>query len=128
MEPGSRGDLAAFCDRVSFDDRGLVPAIAQQSGTGEVLMLAWMNRESLEQTLTSGRATYFSRSRSSLWIKGETSGNQQWVRSVSLDCDGDAVLLQVDQVGPACHSGLRRCFDSHQWEVVTGGESERMLG
>lgn len=99
-----------FIARVRFDSAGLVPAIAQDRETGEVLMMAWMNRESLEQTIATGQATYFSRSRQALWVKGATSGHTQHVHGLALDCDGDALVLQVDQVGPACHSGLRSCF------------------
>ncbi|HET9138947.1 phosphoribosyl-AMP cyclohydrolase [Actinophytocola sp.] len=90
---------------------GLVCAVAQQRGTGEVLMVAWMNDEALDLTLTTRRATYFSRSRGRLWVKGETSGHTQHVHEVRLDCDGDTVLLVVDQTGPACHTGTRTCFD-----------------
>ena len=90
---------------------GLIPAIAQDFATGEVLMLAYMNRSAWEATLESGRATYFSRSRQSLWVKGETSGNLQTVREIRFDCDRDTVLLKVDQVGgAACHTGHRSCF------------------
>lgn len=102
-------DIAA---RLKRTDDGLIAAVAQQHDTGEVLMVAWMNDDALEQTLTSGRAVYWSRSRRELWRKGDTSGNVQRVVSVSLDCDGDAVLLKVDQVGPACHTGARTCFDA----------------
>ncbi len=98
--------------RLKRDAHGLVAAIAQQWDTGEVLMLGWMDDEALHRTLTSGRATYFSRSRQEYWVKGETSGHKQWVRSVALDCDGDAVLVRVDQEGPACHTGTRTCFDA----------------
>ena len=91
---------------------GLVPAIVQQHGTGEVLMLGWMDDEALARTLTTGRATYWSRSRQEYWVKGETSGHRQWVREVRLDCDGDALLVTVDQEGPACHTGDRSCFDA----------------
>jgi phosphoribosyl-AMP cyclohydrolase len=90
---------------------GLVCAVAQQKGTGEVLMVAWMNDEALERTLTTRRATYFSRSRNQLWVKGETSGHTQQVHEVRIDCDGDTILLTVDQTGPACHTGTRTCFD-----------------
>lgn len=90
---------------------GLVCAVAQQRGSGEVLMVAWMDDEALHRTLTTGRATYFSRSRGELWVKGETSGNVQRVHEVRLDCDGDAVLVIVDQTGPACHTGAGTCFD-----------------
>ena len=89
---------------------GLVCAVAQQRGSGEVLMVAWMDDEALRRTLTTGRATYWSRSRREHWVKGETSGHRQWVRDVRLDCDGDALLVLVDQEGPACHTGTRSCF------------------
>jgi phosphoribosyl-AMP cyclohydrolase len=102
-------DIAA---RLRRNADGLVCAVAQQRGTGEVLMVAWMNDEALHRTLTTGRATYFSRSRGTLWVKGETSGNVQHVHEVRLDCDGDAVLVVVDQTGPACHTGTRTCFDT----------------
>ena len=88
----------------------LIPAIAQDAETGEVLMLAYMNLESLAQTLATGRATYWSRSRSELWVKGATSGHTQEVVSISLDCDGDALLMKVNQVGAACHTGDKTCF------------------
>jgi phosphoribosyl-AMP cyclohydrolase len=91
-------------------DPDLKAAIVQDADSGRVLMLAWMDEEALRQTLTSGLATYWSRSRRSYWVKGETSGNYQRVKSVALDCDGDAVLVQVDQVGVACHTGTRTCF------------------
>jgi phosphoribosyl-AMP cyclohydrolase len=100
-------DLAA---RLRRNDAGLIPAIVQEHGTGQVLMLAWMDDEALHRTLTTRRATYWSRSRRQYWIKGETSGHTQHVRSVALDCDGDALLLTVDQVGPACHTGTPSCF------------------
>ena len=88
----------------------LVAAIAQDSTTGEVLMLAWMNEQALRQTLTTGRVTYWSRSRNQLWTKGESSGHTQKLISASYDCDGDALLLQVEQIGAACHTGERSCF------------------
>ncbi len=88
----------------------LIPAVAQDASTGEILMLAYMNRESLELTLSTGQATYWSRSRNELWIKGATSGHTQRVLSVAIDCDGDALVLQVEQVGAACHTGDRSCF------------------
>lgn len=93
-----------------FDADGLIPVVAQQWDTGEVLMLAWMDAEALRRTRASGRATYWSRSRQEYWVKGETSGNAQNVREVRIDCDGDAILLLVDQVGVACHTGTRTCF------------------
>jgi len=95
---------------VEFGPDGLIPAIAQQHDTGEVLMLAWMNREALRVTLSDGQACYWSRSRGALWRKGETSGQVQIVREVRLDCDGDALLLLVEQTGVACHTGRRSCF------------------
>jgi phosphoribosyl-AMP cyclohydrolase len=95
---------------VRYDDRGLVPAIAQQYDTGEVLMMAWMNADALRETLATGNVCYWSRSRSAPWRKGETSGNVQRLVDCRLDCDGDVVLLQVDQSGPACHTGQRTCF------------------
>ena len=95
---------------IRFGPDGLVPAIAQQHDTGEVLMLAWMNRESVRATLAEGRACYWSRSRQALWRKGETSGQVQTLHELRLDCDGDAVLLLVDQAGVACHTGRRNCF------------------
>jgi phosphoribosyl-AMP cyclohydrolase len=98
-------------DAPVFDERGLIPVVVQQHGTGEVLMLAWMNAEALRRTRESGRATYWSRSRGELWVKGETSGHTQQVRDIQLDCDGDAILLVVDQVGAACHTGSLTCFE-----------------
>jgi phosphoribosyl-AMP cyclohydrolase len=97
-------------DDLRFGPDGLIPAIAQQHDTGEVLMLAWMNREAVAETLATGRACYFSRSRNRLWRKGETSGHGQRLVEMRLDCDGDAVLLLVDQKGVACHTGRRACF------------------
>jgi phosphoribosyl-AMP cyclohydrolase / phosphoribosyl-ATP pyrophosphohydrolase len=94
----------------NFDDKGLAPAIVQDARSGEVLMLAWMDREAWEATLRTGLATFFSRSRKEQWVKGATSGNTQAVKAVSLDCDGDAILLRVDPAGPACHTGARSCF------------------
>ncbi|MGQ0465938.1 MAG: phosphoribosyl-AMP cyclohydrolase [Sporichthyaceae bacterium] len=101
-----------IAERLKRDSSGLVAAIAQQWDTGEVLMLGWMDDEALHRTLSTGRVTYFSRSRQEYWTKGETSGNRQWVRSVALDCDGDALLIRVHQEGPACHTGTRTCFDA----------------
>jgi phosphoribosyl-AMP cyclohydrolase len=100
----------AVAARLTRDAAGLVPAVVQQHDTGEVLMLAWMNDEALHRTLTTGRATYYSRSRGTLWVKGETSGHHQYVLSVAIDCDGDTLLVRVDQVGPACHTGAHTCF------------------
>ena len=100
----------AIAERLTRNADGLVCAVVQQHGTGDVLMVAWMDDEALHRTLTTGRATYWSRSRQAYWVKGETSGHTQHVREVRLDCDGDALLLVVDQTGPACHTGLHTCF------------------
>jgi phosphoribosyl-AMP cyclohydrolase len=95
---------------IKFDAAGLVPAIAQQHDTGEVLMMAWMNREAVAETLATGQVCYFSRSRGGLWRKGETSGQTQRLQELRIDCDGDTLLLLVDQTGVACHTGRRNCF------------------
>lgn len=102
----------AIAARLKRNADGLFAAVAQERGTGAVLMVAWMDDEALARTLESRRATYFSRSRGQYWVKGETSGHTQYVHSVRLDCDGDTVLLEVDQVGAACHTGERTCFDA----------------
>lgn len=107
---GAGGFSPDLFDEVAFNDQGLVPAIAQQHDTGEVLMVAWMNREAITESLRTGRACYWSRSRGALWRKGETSGQVQALVELRLDCDGDAVLLLVDQTGVACHTGRRSCF------------------
>ena len=112
-----------WLDAVKWDDNGLVAAIAQDQTSNEVLMLAWMNRESLQRTLATGDAHYWSRSRQALWKKGETSGHIQHVKELRLDCDGDAILMKVEQVGGvACHTGRRRCFfnllDGDRWLVT----------
>jgi phosphoribosyl-AMP cyclohydrolase len=100
----------AIIDAIAFDTAGLVPAIAQQYDTGEVLMFAWMDRTAVAETLATGRVCYFSRSRGRLWRKGETSGQTQRLVELRLDCDGDALLVLVDQTGVACHTGRRACF------------------
>ncbi|MCW4384362.1 phosphoribosyl-AMP cyclohydrolase [Salinibacterium sp. SYSU T00001] len=97
--------------RAAFGRDGLMPAIIQQHDSLEVLMLGWMDAEALRRTLTEGRVTFWSRSRQEYWRKGDTSGNVQFVRGAALDCDSDTILVTVDQVGPACHTGARRCFD-----------------
>ncbi|WP_018176011.1 MULTISPECIES: phosphoribosyl-AMP cyclohydrolase [unclassified Thioalkalivibrio] len=107
---GERHPTPAVLDRLKLNAGGLIPAIAQQHDTGEVLMLAWMNREALDETLATGRVCYYSRSRQALWRKGEQSGQVQQLHSLHLDCDGDTLLLKVDQTGPACHTGRRSCF------------------
>jgi phosphoribosyl-AMP cyclohydrolase len=99
-------------DRVAFNADGLVPAIIQQHDTGEVLMLGWMDAEALRRTLTEGRVTFWSRSRQEYWRKGDTSGHAQYVRGARLDCDGDTLLIAVEQIGAACHTGDHTCFDA----------------
>jgi phosphoribosyl-AMP cyclohydrolase len=110
----------AWLDELVFDSDGLIPAVAQEAGTGKLLMLAWMNREALAETVRSGRAVYWSRSRKRLWRKGEESGHAQLIRQVRLDCDADVIVLEVEQVGGiACHTGHARCFyrklDNGRW-------------
>ena len=102
----------AVAARLKRDERGLVVAVVQQHDTGEVLMVGWMDDEALHRTLTTGRSTFWSRSRQDYWVKGDTSGHVQHVRSVALDCDGDSVLVRVEQVGATCHTGDRTCFDA----------------
>jgi len=102
----------AIAARLTRNDAGLVAAVVQQHDTGEVLMVGWMDDEALHRTLTSGRVTFWSRSRAEYWRKGDTSGNVQYVTSVAVDCDGDALLVRVDQVGAACHTGARTCFEA----------------
>jgi phosphoribosyl-AMP cyclohydrolase len=97
-------------DQLKFDANGLLPAIIQENGTGRVLMMAWMNRASLEKTLATGNTVFWSRSRQKFWMKGERSGHLQRVRQIAFDCDGDTLLIQVDQTGAACHEGYRSCF------------------
>jgi len=107
---GERADLETTLSELKYNDDGLIPAIAQQHDTGEVLMMAWMNRQSIEETLQTGQVCYWSRSRNTYWRKGESSGNQQKLVSMSTDCDGDTLLLKVTQKGAACHTGRRDCF------------------
>ena len=111
----------AVAARLRRDPAGLVAAVVQQHDSGEVLMVGWMDDEALHRTLTSGRVTFWSRSRQEYWRKGDTSGHAQFVKSVSLDCDGDALLVRVDQVGAACHTGARTCFE-------TGGDLAAVVG
>jgi len=113
----------AWLDELAWDEQGLIPALAQDAGTGEVLMMAWMNREALAATAEQGVAVYYSRSRGRLWRKGERSGHTQRVRTIRVDCDADVILLQVEQVGGvACHTGRRTCFYRElrdgAWETV----------
>ncbi|GAA5151379.1 hypothetical protein GCM10025768_17630 [Microbacterium pseudoresistens] len=109
---------------VRFNEQGLVPVVVQQWDTKEVLMLAWADEEALRRTLTTGRAVFWSRSRAEYWRKGDTSGHVQHVRGARLDCDGDTVLLLVDQIGAACHTGTRTCFDAVDLEPVVAGQAE----
>lgn len=104
----------AIAARLKRDANGLFAAVAQERGTGQVLMVAWMDDEALARTLATRKATYYSRSRGQYWVKGETSGHTQHVHSVRLDCDGDTVLLEVDQIGAACHTGAHTCFDADE--------------
>ncbi|MFP5345445.1 MAG: phosphoribosyl-AMP cyclohydrolase [Actinomycetes bacterium] len=111
--------------RLRRDANGLVAAVVQQHDTGEVLMVGWMDDEALQRTLTTGRVTFWSRSRQEYWRKGDTSGHVQHVSSVALDCDGDALLVKVDQVGAACHTGTRSCFDGRDLGAVPGPQPAR---
>ena len=111
-------------NEIKFDEKGLVPAIAQDYLTGEVLMMAYMNREALEKTILSGKAHYFSRSRNKLWLKGETSGHFQHIKGIYYDCDIDTLLLKIEQVGSACHTGERSCF-YREMETSFKGDVER---
>jgi phosphoribosyl-ATP pyrophosphohydrolase/phosphoribosyl-AMP cyclohydrolase len=114
-------------DAIRFDDKGLVPCVVQDAGTGEVLTLAYMNRDALERTLASGETWFWSRSRGELWHKGETSGNVQRVRELRWDCDGDALLALVEPAGPACHTGERTCFHNGELEPPVPGEALAVL-
>ena len=109
----------AIAARLKRDASGLVVAVVQQHDSGEVLMVGWMDDEALHRTLTTGRSTFWSRSRQEYWVKGETSGHAQHVKSVALDCDGDSILVRVDQVGAACHTGDRTCFQAGALAVAT---------
>ena len=111
-----------IAEQLRRDAEGLVAAVVRDHHSGDVLMLAWMDDEALHRTLTTGRATYWSRSRRRHWVKGETSGHHQYVRSAALDCDGDAVLLSVEQVGAACHTGAGSCF---QHDLPVAGQVAR---
>jgi phosphoribosyl-AMP cyclohydrolase len=113
--------IAALLKR---DPAGLVAAVVQEQSTGEVLMVGWMDDAALHRTLTTGRSTFYSRSRSEYWVKGETSGHRQWVKEVRLDCDGDTVLVQVHQEGSACHTGTRTCFDERVLTAVVAPEAQ----
>lgn len=113
----------SFLDKLRYNSDGLIPAIVQDAADGRVLMMAWMNRASLEKTLETGKTHFWSRSRQKFWMKGESSGHVQTVRDIAFDCDGDTLLIQVDQVGAACHEGYRSCFFR---SVGVKGEAERI--
>ncbi|MEP2653398.1 MAG: phosphoribosyl-AMP cyclohydrolase [Paraglaciecola sp.] len=119
--------LSEVVNHLAFNEQGLIPVITQDVSTKQVLMFAWMNKHSLEQTLITKKMTYWSRSRKKLWVKGETSGNAQLLVSISFDCDGDTVLCQVEQTGPACHTGRPNCFyfdvDIENKEVMVCGDA-----
>jgi len=110
LNQGEQQPLTQVLEHLSFDANGIIPVIAQDHHSRDVLMLAWMNREAIEQTLHSGNMTYWSRSRSQLWRKGKTSGHLQRLKTLRIDCDGDTLLCDVEQLGPACHTGRRTCF------------------
>jgi len=116
-------DVDTALERARFGPDGLLPAVIQQWDSAEVLMLGWMDAEAIRRTLTEGRVTFWSRSRQEYWRKGDTSGNIQVVRGAALDCDGDTLLVQVDQHGPACHTGTRTCFEGRGIEIAVGGRA-----
>ena len=116
--------VSSTIQQIQFDADGLIPAIVQQWDTGEVLMLGYMNDEAVRRTLTEGRVTFWSRSRQEYWRKGDTSGNAQYVKGAALDCDADTLLLQVEQVGVACHTGTRTCFDAHALSPAIGDQPD----
>ena len=116
-------DIATL-DHLAFGTDDLLPAIIQDDENGDVLMLAWMNREAVRRTLTTGRVTFWSRSRQEYWRKGDTSGHRQYVRSVAMDCDADTLLVRVVQIGAACHTGSRTCFDGRDIDAVQGDAAE----
>jgi phosphoribosyl-AMP cyclohydrolase len=121
-------DVEGVVARARFDSAGLLPAIIQAEDSRDVLMLGWMNAEALRRTLTEGRVTFWSRSRQEYWRKGDTSGNVQYVRGAALDCDDDALLVTVHQVGPACHTGAHACFDVDPLTPVLGGPQSPAQG
>lgn len=117
-------DTGAIIERVSFDANGLIPAVIQAEQTLEVLMVGYMDAEALRRTLSEGRVTFWSRSRNEYWRKGDTSGHRQYVRGAALDCDGDAILVTVHQLGPACHTGAHSCFEVDPLDPVLGSEDD----
>jgi len=124
MNATSSASADEVLERIRFTDTGLVPAIVQQWDTREVLMMGWMDAEAFRRTMTEGRVTFWSRSRQEYWRKGDTSGHVQYVKGVALDCDGDTLLVTVDQVGAACHTGTRTCFDADVLQPVVGESPE----
>ncbi len=123
--------MGNLTDAVKFDEKGLIPVVTQDYKTKEVLMVAYMNREALEKTAETGKVTYFSRSRNQLWVKGETSGHFQNVKSIKLDCDGDTILIEAEQIDAACHTGNKTCFyrtltDGNWVEKASGSEDEKL--
>lgn len=126
--PGDGVFLKTVIDQLQFNEQGLIPAIAQQHCSGAVLMLAWMNRQALQETLETGRMCYWSRSRQTLWRKGESSGNTQRLVEIRIDCDGDTLLCLVDQTGPACHTNRISCFylrvEEKQVSILTAPDSD----
>jgi len=120
-------NLQEFIDKIKFDENGLIPAVLQDNETGEVLMVAYMNKEALEKTLETKKAHFWSRSRNELWLKGETSGNYQFVEEVRLDCDGDTLLVLVKPAGPACHTGERSCFFNRLTGLSTISEEREKI-
>ena len=121
----ARGLDPELVARLKRDEAGLITAVVQDASDDRVLMVGWMDDEALARTLSTGRATYWSRSRAEYWRKGDTSGNVQWVRSVAIDCDGDTLLVRVDQVGAACHRGTDTCFDGGDLGAVVLDPTER---
>jgi phosphoribosyl-AMP cyclohydrolase len=117
-------DLDSVLARATFDDKGLMPAIIQQWDSKEVLMLGYMDAEALRRTLSTGRVTFWSRSRQEYWRKGDTSGHAQYVKAAAFDCDADTLLVSVEQIGAACHTGAHACFDVDPLQPVTGGPDE----
>ncbi len=121
----NNADMDTQLDQLKFDSNGLIPAIVQDSKTHEVLMMAWMNREALQKTVQTGQTHFFSRSRNKLWLKGESSGHVQHVKSISIDCDADVILVKVEQVGAACHEGYYSCFfrqyqaGGKEWKITS---------
>jgi phosphoribosyl-AMP cyclohydrolase len=132
MTSGGMTDVEGVIERAVFNADGLLPAIIQQWDSKEVLMLGWMDAEALRRTLTEGRVTFWSRSRQEYWRKGDTSGHAQYVRAAAMDCDDDTLLVTVEQVGAACHTGTRTCFDGRGLDVVVGqvgpGQAEPVEG